>query len=205
MLIRAQLDHIAFLEATIAEATIAATIAGLDTEVARALVPFQQAMTLLQSLPGVPQLAAAGLIAAIGVDMSRFPSAKHLASWAGVCPGNRQRGGRRLSGATTHGAPWLRGLLAPIAWAAIRTKGTAIAARFPRIARRQGRQKALVAVMHHLLVVIYTMLRDRDAVPYHELGPDYYHPDDPARQRRRLVQHVEHLGFAVTLTPLEAA
>jgi hypothetical protein len=93
--------------------------------------------------------------------------------------------------------------LAQIAWAAIRTKGTAIAARFHRIARRQGRHKAVVAVMHHLLVVIYIMLRD--AVPYHELGPDYYHPDDPERQQRRLVQRLEHLGFAVTLTPIEAA
>jgi len=194
VLIRAQLEHIAFLEAA---------IAGLDTEVAQALVPFQQAMTLLQSLPGVTHTAAAALIAEIGVDMSRFPSAKHLASWAGVCPGNKQSGGRRLSGATTHGDPWLRGLLAQIAWAAVRTKGTACAARFHRIARRQGRQKAVVAVMHHLLVVIYRLLRD--AVPYQEPGPDYYHPDDPARQRRRLVQRLEHLGFAVTLTPLDVA
>jgi transposase len=194
VLLRALLDHITFLESS---------IAALDTEVAQALVPFTQAMALLQSLPGVTQTAAAALSAEIGVDMSRFPSAQHLACWAGVCPGHRQSGGHRLSGATTHGAPWLRGLLAQIAWAAIRTKGTAIAARFHRLARRQGRQTAVVAVMHHLLVVSYIMLRD--AGPYHELGPHYYHPDDPERQRRRLVQRLEYLGFAVTLTPIEAA
>lgn len=194
VLLRALLDHVDFLEQS---------IVALDTEVEQALVPFAEAMTLLQSLPGVSHTAAAALIAEIGVDMSRFPSARQLASWAGVCPGNKQSGGRRLSGATTHGDPWLRGVLAQMAWAAIRPKGTAFAARFHRIARRQGRRKALVAVMHHMLVVIYCMLRD--GVPYRELGPDYYQPEDPARQRQRLVQRLEGLGYAVTLTPTEAA
>jgi transposase len=190
--IGAILAHVDFLEHE---------IAALDQEVQRNLVPFTREMTLLQTLPGVHQTAAATLIAEIGVDMSRFASAQHLASWAGVCPGNRQSGGKRLSSRITPGNGWLRGLLAQVAWAAVRTKGTAFGARFRRIARRQGRQKALVAVMHHLLVVIYAMLRDQ--VPYRELGPDYCQPADPERQRRRLVQRLEQLGYAVTLTPAE--
>jgi transposase len=86
--------------------------------------------------------------------MGRFHSGKHFASWAGVCPGNQQSGGKRLSGATTNGNVWLRGILGQVAWAAVHTKGTSFRARFRRIARRQGKQKALVAVMHNLLLVI---------------------------------------------------
>jgi transposase len=192
VLIRAILAHVEFLERE---------IAALDHEVQQSLAPFAREMALLQTLPGVHQTAAATIIAEIGVDMSRFASAQHLASWAGVCPGNRQSGGKRLSSQIRPGNGWLRGLLAQVAWAAVRTKGTAFGARFRRIARRQGRQKALVAVMHHLLVVIYAMLRDQ--LPYRELGPDYYQPTDPARQRQRLVQRLEQLGYAVTLTAAE--
>jgi transposase len=131
-----------------------------------------------------------------------FASAKHLASWAGVCPGNRQSGGRRRSGKTTHGNVWLRGVLGEVAWAAIRTRGTSFGARFRRLARRQGVQKAVVAVMHHLLAVIYAMLSDR--VPYQELGPDYFTRQDPQRAVHRHVAQLEHLGYRVSLTPTAA-
>lgn len=193
-LIRALLDHIGFLQASIEQ---------LDEEVGRRLAPFQRAMVALQSVPGVSKTAAAAIIAEIGVDMDRFHSGKHLASWAGVCPGNRQSGGRRLSGATTHGNVWLRGILGQMAWAAIRTKGSSFAARFRRIARRQGKQKALVAVMHNLLTVIYAVLRD--GVPYRELGPEYYQPQHPAHCARAHVRHLEQLGYTVTLAPKDAA
>ncbi len=126
--------------------------------------------------------------------MGRFVSARHLASWAGVCPGNRQSAGKRLSGRTTGGNVWLRGVLGEVAWAAIRTKGTSFKARYWRIARRQGKQKALVAVMHNLVVVIYRVLHDQ--VLYDELGPDYYRPVDPERRRQSLVKHLEHLTSA---------
>jgi hypothetical protein len=108
-----------------------------------------------------------------------------------------------LSGKTTNGNVWLRGILGQVAWAAIRTKGSSFSARFRRIARRQGKQKAVVAVMHNLLLVIYALLRDH--VPYDELGADYYQPQDPARRARAHVRHLEQLGFTVTLVPHEAA
>jgi transposase len=193
-LIRSLLAHISFLQASIED---------LDEEVGCRLAPFQREMVLLQSIPGVSKTAAAAIVAEIGVDMDRFASGHHLASWAGVCPGNKQSGGTRLSGKTTNGNVWLRGILGQVAWAAIRTKGSSFSARFRRIARRQGKQKAVVAVMHNLLLVIYALLRDH--VPYDELGADYYQPQDPARRARAHVRHLEQLGFTVTLVPHEAA
>lgn len=194
VLIRTLLQHIAHLEGAMET---------LDEEIVRALRPFQHQVRLLQRIPGVSLIAAAIIIAEIGADMTRFVSAAHLASWAGVCPGNRQSAGKRLGGKTTGGNVWLRGVLGQVAWAAIRKKGTSFKARYGRIARRQGKQKAVVAVMHNLVVVISRVLQGQ--VPYAELGPDYYRPADPERQRQRLVKHLEHLGYAVTLTPKEAA
>jgi hypothetical protein len=136
--------------------------------------------------------------------MSRFGSAAHLSSWAGVCPGNKQSGGQRLSSRSTNGNVWLRGILGEVAWAAIREEGTSFGARYRRLCRRQGKQKALVAVMHSLLEVIYYLLRDQ--LPYHELGPDYYQQrGDPERTKRRLVRQLEQLGYAVSLDAPPAA
>lgn len=188
------LAHILFLERTIAQ---------LDQEVATAVLPFAAEIALLDSLPGVGPVAAAAILAEIGADMSRFGSADHLASWAGVCPGNKQSGGRRLSSRSTNGNGWLRGILGEVAWAAIREQGTSFGARYRRICRRQGKQKALVAVMHNLLTIIYAMLRDH--TPYQELGPDYYQQGDPERTKRRLVRQLEQLGYAVSLDAAPAA
>jgi transposase len=194
LLIQTILEHIRFLEGAIEQ---------LDAEVARALVPFARELALVRTIPGVSEVAAAALLAEVGTDMTRFASAKHFASWAGVCPGNRQSGGRQLSGKTTKGNVWLRGMLGEVAWAAIRTKDTAFGARYRRLVRRRGEAKAVVAVMHHLLIVLYSVLRDQ--TPYRELGPDYCHPADPQRTQRRLVQGLEQLGYTVTLTPTQAA
>ena len=194
VLIHAILQHVTFLERSREE---------LDAEVDHALAPFAPEMALLQQLPGVNRTAAATSMAEIGVDMGRFASAAHLASWAGVCPGKRQSGGKRLRSHITTGNPWLRGLLGEVAWAAVRQKGTAFGARFRRLARRQNKQKALVAVMHHRLMVIYHMLRDH--APYQEWGPDYFQPHDPQRQAKAHVRHLEHLGYVVTLIPKEVA
>jgi transposase len=194
LLIRTGLQHITFLEGSIEV---------LDAELESHLAPFAAQMALLRTIPGVSWLAAATIIAEIGVDMSCFPSAAHLASWAGVCPGNNQSGGTRRRGPTTEGNRWLRALLGEVAWAAIRKKGTSFGARYRRLARRHNKQKAVVAIMHHLLVVIYHVLRE--GVEYRELGPDYYHPLDPERLARRHVQHLEQLGYAVTLVPAGAA
>src|SRR5262249_27235562 len=125
------------------------SIAELEAEIEHSLAPFGQAVALAQTLPGIAETAATAIIAEIGTDMSRFPSDRHIASWAGVCPGNKQSGGKRLSGQTTKGNTWLRGLLGELAWAAIRQKDTAFGARYQRLRRRIGTQKAVVAVAHH--------------------------------------------------------
>ena len=193
VLLRAILAHVDFLEGA---------LEALDAEVERALVPFAAELALLETIPGVGRTAAATLLAELGADMGQFASAKHLASWAGVCPGNRQSGGRRRSGKTTHGNVWLRGLLGEVAWAASRTRGTSFGARFRRLARRQGKPKALVAVMHNVLTVVYHVLRDR--APYAELGPDYVARQDPQRAAHRHVAQLERLGYRVTLSPVAA-
>ena len=135
--------------------------------------------------------------------MTRFPSAKHLASWAGLCPGNKQSGGRRLSGKTTKGSVWLRAALSEAAWANARSKTGYLGAQFRRLARRRGVQKALVAVAHSLLVIIYHVLRDRR--PDADLGPDYFDTLDTTRQQQHYVKRLNALGYGVTLTPLPAA
>ncbi len=155
LLIGEILGHIAYLEQTVAR---------LDQEIARLLTPFQAPVALLQTVPGIGEVAAAAIVAEIGLDMSRFHSAAHLASWAGVCPGNHESAGRRRGSKGTHGNRWLRGILGEVAWAAIKEKDTAFGARYRRLVGRCGPQKALVAVMHHLLTVIYAVLRDQ--TPY---------------------------------------
>ena len=188
------LAHIAYLDEAVAR---------LHDEIERHLAPFAAAVALLQTIPGVSATAAAAIIAEIGVDASRFPSAKHLASWAGVCPGNRQSGGKRLSGKPTKGNVWLRAVLGEVAWAAARTRGTYLRAQFERLARRRGRKKAIVAVGHTILVIIYQLLRT--GRPYAELGADYFDTLDSMRLRHHHVQRLNQLGYEVTLTPTEAA
>jgi transposase len=188
------LAHIDYLEGAIAE---------LQREIAAALAPFGEAVELLLTIPGVKEVAAAAIVAEIGTDMGRFPSAKHLASWAGVCPGNKQSGGKRLSGKTTKGDVWLRAVLSEVAWANARSKTTYLGAQYRRLARRRGPQKALVAVAHSLIVIIYHMLRDKR--PYADLGPDHFDTLDTARLERHHVKRLNALGFGVTLTPLPPA
>ena len=188
------LAHIDFLEAAIAE---------LQVEIERHLAPFDEAVALLQTIPGVGAVAAAAIVAEIGDDMGRFPSAKHLASWAGVCPGNKQSGGKRLSGKTTKGNVWLRATLGEVAWSIARAKGTYLHAQYHRLARRRGKHKAAMAVAHSVLVIIYHLLRDRR--PYADLGPDHFDRLDTARVERHHIHRLEQLGYTVTLTPKEAA
>jgi transposase len=137
VLVRVLLAHIEFLEGALAE---------LQGEIKRLLGPFADAVALAQTLPGVGETAAVALIAAVGTDMDRFPTHRHLASWAGVCPGHKQSGGTRLRGATTQGNSWLQALLGEVAWAIARTSGNYLSAQFHRLARRRGKQKAVVAV-----------------------------------------------------------
>jgi transposase len=194
LLIARILEHIAFL---------AESVTQLQEEIDRAMIPFEVAATLLETIAGVGKIAAATILAEIGPDMSCFASAKHLASWAGLSPGHNQSGGRRRGGQTTKGNKWLRGILGEVAWAAIKQKDTSFGAQFRRVARRQGKLKAVVAVAHRLLRVIYYVLRDQ--VPYRELGPEHLSPQEAQRQLQRHVQHLEQLGYTVTITPKEAA
>lgn len=157
-------------------------------------------MRLLQTIPGIQETAAAAIVAEIGVDMSRFPSAKHLASWAGLCPGNKQSGGNE---AITKGSPWLRAVLGEVVWTIAHTKDNSLVAQYRRLSKRRGVHKAVVAVAHSVLVVISHMLRDQR--PYTDLGADYFERLDAARLERHHVRRLEQLGYTVTLTPAEVA
>ena len=194
VLLRRLLDHIDFLENSMAQ---------VQAEIDQRLQSYAEAMTGLQSIPGVNRLAAAAIIAEIGVDMTRFPSARHLASWAGVCPGNKQSGGKRQQAGITEGDRWLRGTLGEVAWAIVHTKDNYLVAQYQRLVRRRGKYKAIVAVMHSVLVVIYHVLRDQQ--PYRDLGADYFDRLDTARIERHHVRRLEQLGYTVTLTPASVA
>ncbi len=189
------LAHIDFLEEGIAH---------LQDEIEACQAPSDAAVELLQTIPGVGAVTAAAIVAEVGTDMSRFPTAKHLASWAGVCPGNKESAGKRLSGKTTRGNVWLRAMLGEAAWTIARTRGSYLHAQFHRIARRRGKPKAVVAVAHSVLVIAYHVLRDQQ--PYRELGADYFEQRDAARLERYHVRRLEQLGYLVTLrTPAPAA
>src|SRR5215813_9247748 len=122
----------------------------VEQQIAAYLQPYEEASQLLQTIPGIGAPAAAALISELGVDMTRFPSAKHLASWAGVCPGNNQSGGKRMSADTTGGNRWVRAILREIVWVISRTKGTYLAAQFQHLMRRRGKYTAVIAVAHRL-------------------------------------------------------
>jgi transposase len=131
-----------------------------------------EAVARWDTVPGVDRIAAWGLVAEMGIDMEQFPSAKHAASWGGVCPGNHESAGKRLGGRTRKGNPWLRRILGQSAWAAARTKKTYVAVQFRRLAAKRGRKRAIVAVGHSLLVIGYYLLSKQCL--YEDLGPDYF-------------------------------
>ena len=179
------------------------SLAHIQQEVAQRLGPYQEALRLVHSIPGIQEVAAAAIISEIGVQMECFPSAKHLASWAGVCPGSQQSGGKRLSGATRMGNTDLRAMLGEVAWIISRMKDNYLAAQYHRIARRRGREQAIVAVSQSLLVIMYHVLQKKQ--PYTDLGADYVDKLDTARLERHHVRRLEQLGYTVTLTPAPAA
>ncbi len=136
------------------------------------------------------------IIAEIGVNMQQFPTAAHLASWAAICPGNRESGGKRLSGRTRAGNPWLKSALAEAGWAASHTKNTYLAARFHHVARRRGRKRAVLAVGHTILKIAHRLLSDPDTT-YHDLGPDYFAPPSKDRLAQSLLRRLGKLGYKV--------
>jgi transposase len=167
--------------------------------IAQRLAAEQEAIALLDTIPGISQRTAEILLAEIGTDMTRFPSAKHLASWAGMCPGHDESGGKRLSGKTRKGSRWLRQVLVEAAHVAAKTKQTYLAAQYKRIAARRGKKRALIALGHTILVIVYTLLTRKQ--PYQDLGAAYVDSLEQQRVERRLVRRLERLGYRVSLQP----
>lgn len=198
LLIGIVLDHVEHLEAAIAR---------LDAQVDQLMnaggsedepAPFAQARDRLTTIPGVGKRAAEVILAEIGTDMDRFPTAGHLASWAGMCPGNNVTGGKSRSGNTTKGDVWLRDVLVQCAWSASRARNTYLAAQFWRLARRIGKKKAAMAVGHSILVAAWHMLHDN--VDYTDLGNDWFarkHSEDARRDHA--IRNLHDLGYRVTL------
>jgi transposase len=190
-LVAEQLAHIDYLDEAIAR---------VSAEIAARLHPEDDAIARLDTIPGVGRAVAEALMAEIGADPSRFPSARHLASWAGLCPGNHESGGKRHGGATRKGSPWLRACLVQAAHAAARTKGTYLAAQYRRLAARRGRAKAAIAVAHSILIIVYHLLTD--GTVYHDLGGNYFDERERQAVERRLVHRLQGLGYRVSLEPV---
>ncbi len=183
--------------------TLDEIIERVSAEITARLRPFEAEIALLDSITGVGPRTAEALIAEVGVDMSRFPSADHLASWAGLAPGNNESAGKRKSGTTRKGSPWLRAVLVEAAHAAGRTKETYLGAQYRRLLARKGKKRAAVAVARRILVSAYHILSDHQ--PYHDLGATYLDRRDRLALERRLVRRLETLGYAVALQPKEPA
>jgi transposase len=187
-LLARQLAHIDHLEQTLAE---------LDREVSQRLTPFKEAVERLQTITGIARRTAEVLAAELGTDMSRFPTHKHLASWAGMCPGQQESAGKRKSGKTRKGCKWLRSALVESAHAVKRQRETYSGAQFRRIAGRRGVKRAAVAVGHSLLIAAYYILRD--GIDYYDLGAQYFDERDRNGIIRRAVQRLEALGCEVEI------
>jgi transposase len=177
--------------------SIEETLARFDDEIEAYCRPFEEAVELLDTIPGVGREAAEIIVSEIGNDMSRFPSADHLASWAGVAPGNNESAGKRRSGRTTKGNQALRTTLNQAAHAAARTKNTYLSAQYHRLAGRRGAKKALVAVAHSILVIAYHLIDRKE--PYKEMGGDYFDKRNVEATAKRLTKRLERLGFQVSL------
>lgn len=177
-------------------------IARCDAEVAR-LAPFREEVARLRTIPGIGQRTAEIILAEIGTDMTRFPTAEQLAAWGGMCPGNRESAGKRKPAHTRKGSPWLRGALGEAGWCAGRTKAGYLRALFQRLAARRGAKRAVVAVGHALLGIVYHLLRNRTT--YQDLGDTYFEQRDRDAVKRRAVRQLQRAGFSVHLDPLPVA
>ena len=192
-LLRLHLRQIDALDAAIVE---------IDEEVDRDLDPFRQAVRLLRTHPGISDLGAQVVISEIGIDMSRFPTAGHLVSWAGLCPRNDESAGKRRSNRLRKGAPWLKTMLIQCAWAAVRKRGSYYQAQFSRLRHRRGPKKAICAVAASMLTAIYHMLRD--GTVYQDLGADHFRRS-PEVQAQKLASQIARLGFTCTIAPAQQA
>ena len=187
-LLQSQLRHLDFLDAEIDRVT---------GEIAERCRPFEEVIERLDTIPGVGRRIAEELVVALGTDLSRFPTAQHLASWARLCPGNNESAGKRRSGATGRGNPWLREMLVEAAWGASHTRNTYLAAQYRRLAARRGAKRAALAVAHTILVIAYHIIRD--GTVYEDLGSNYFDERERDRTIRRAVHRLERLGCKVSL------
>jgi|SRR5262245_18010511 len=179
-----------------------AAVAAVDREVEANLEPFRVGVELLSTIPGVSGLSAEAIIAEVGIDMGRFPTAGHLLSWANMCPRNHESAGKRRSTRMRKGGNWLKTTLIQCAWAAKRKNGSYLQAQFLRLRGRRGEKKAICAVAASILVAVYHMLKDGTC--YQDLGADHFNRCSKTTHTQRLVRRLEHLGYTVQIKPLAA-
>jgi transposase len=189
-MLKLHLDVIKALERTLAE---------LDAAVGKALTPIRQGCRLLTTIPGIRDVTAQVMVAEIGVDMSRFPGAGHLVSWAGLCPRNDESAGKRRSTRVRKSGTWLKTALVTAAWSAVRVKNSYLHAQFLRLKARRGAKKAILAVAASMLTAAYFMLRD--GVEYEDLGPDHFDRHDKTKTIRRLLKRLANLGCNIEPIP----
>ena len=188
LMIREHLAHINYLDEAIGR---------LNREIEERLRPFEDTLSHLQTITGVGKRTAETILAEVGTDTSRFPTHRHLASWAGLCPGNNESAGKQRSGHTRKGSPWLRSALVESAWAAAKTKQSYLSAQYHRLAARRGGKRAALTVAHSILVIAYYIMARGQ--PYTDLGGNYFDQRDRRQVERRLVKRLEGLGYSVTL------
>ncbi len=174
-----------------------------DLRIERLMRPFSLELSLLVTIPGVGRRTAEQLLGEIGAEMDRFPSDRHISSWAGVCSGNNESAGKRKGGQTTQGNKWVKSTLTEAAWAVSRTKDTYLAARYRRLAARRGKKRAIMAVGHSILVIAYHILKEKH--PYRELGADFLDQQHAERVKSRLVKRLQGLGYDVAVWRKPAA
>jgi transposase len=177
--------------------TLQASIAAFEAQIGTALAPFRQAAERLATIPGVSTIAAQVIVAEVGIDMARFPTVRHLISWAGLCPRLDESAGKTRSRRVRKGAPWLKTVLVQCAWAATRTKGTYLQAQYHRVKSRRGPKRAVVAVAASILTAAYHILQD--GVVYRDLGGDYFTQRDKLKVAQRLARRLKDLGYEVEL------
>lgn len=175
-------------------------ISKLDAEIDQRMQPFKEEMERLETIPGVQKKTAESIIAEIGVDMSHFPSDRHISSWAGVSPGNNESAGKRKSGKATQGNKNLKTTLSEAAWAASKTKGSYLKARFHRLAARRGKKRANIAIAHNILVTAYHIIKEQST--YKELGAEYFDHLNEEHIVKRLAYRIKALGYEVTIEKL---